>query len=66
MKKLAFIAICGLLMMSCNQPTKQAGPAKMDASNGPVSESVRDGVFIHITQILQFYERPYYYLGLLG
>ncbi|GEM_PF-5319711 len=66
MNKLAIIVICGLLMMSCNQPTKQAVSAKMDASNGPVSEPVRDGVFIHITQILQFYERPHYYIGLLG
>lgn len=48
MKKLALIAICGLLMFSCNQAPKQADPAKqIDIS---VSDAVRDGVFIHITE----------------
>lgn len=48
MKKLVLIAICGLLMMSCNQTPKQADLAKHGAIS--VSDVVRDGVFIHITE----------------
>lgn len=48
MKKLALIAICGLLMFSCNQTPKQTDPAKQDAI--AVADAVRDGVFIHITE----------------
>jgi predicted peroxiredoxin len=50
MKKLALIAICGMLMLSCNQAPKHANPANKDASTVSVLESVRDGVFIHITE----------------
>jgi len=50
MKKLALIAICGMLMFSCNQSPKQADTTVKDAINGIVSEAVRDGVFIHITE----------------
>lgn len=48
MKKLALIAICGLLMFSCNQAPRQAVPAKQDAI--AVADAARDGVFIHITE----------------
>lgn len=48
MKKLALIAICGLLMFSCNQTPKQTDPAKQDAI--AVADAVRDGIFIHITE----------------
>ncbi len=50
MKRLALIAICGMLMFSCNQAPKQVDTTVKDASNGIVSEAVRDGVFIHITE----------------
>lgn len=48
MRKLALIAIYGLLMFSCNQTPKQTDPAKQDAI--AVADAVRDGVFIHITE----------------
>jgi predicted peroxiredoxin len=48
MKKLALLAICGLLMVSCNQPPKQDETETPEANT--VSDTVRDGVFIHITE----------------
>jgi len=50
MKKLALIAIFGILMFSCNQAPKQADTTAMNTSNVTASETVRDGVFIHITE----------------
>jgi predicted peroxiredoxin len=48
MKKLALIAICGMLIGACNQAPKQVETAKQ--GNASVSEAIRDGVFIHITE----------------
>jgi predicted peroxiredoxin len=48
MKKLALIVICGFLMFSCNQAPKQTDSAKQDTI--AVTDAVRDGVFIHITE----------------
>ena len=39
-----------MLMISCNQSPKQADTAVKDTSSISVSEPVRDGVFIHITE----------------
>jgi len=50
MKKLVLIAICGLLMVSCNQTTKPLETTGTEASTVAVSAPVRDGVFIHITE----------------
>lgn len=50
MKKLALIAICGLFLMSCNRVPKQVGAVNKDSSPVSVSDTVRDGVFIHITK----------------
>ena len=48
MKKLALLAICGLMMVSCNQPPKPVDTTTTEATT--VSDTVRDGVFIHITE----------------
>lgn len=48
MKKLALLAMCGLMMVSCNQPPKPVETAAPEANT--VSDNVRDGVFIHITE----------------
>jgi predicted peroxiredoxin len=48
MKKLALLAICGLMMVSCNQPPKPVETTAPEVT--AVSDSVRDGVFIHITE----------------
>lgn len=50
MKNLMLVAICGLLMMSCSNVPKQADAANKDAGPVSVSDTVRDGVFIHITK----------------
>jgi predicted peroxiredoxin len=50
MKKLALIAICGILMGACFHAPKQADNTVKDAGNVTVSKAARDGVFIHITQ----------------
>lgn len=48
MKKLALLAICALLMVSCNQPPKPAETTVPEVNT--VSAAVRDGIFIHITE----------------
>jgi predicted peroxiredoxin len=48
MKKLALIATCAVLMMSCNQASKQVDPVKQDSVLVP--EVIQDGVFIHISE----------------
>ncbi len=50
MKKLAFIAICGLLMGSCNQAPKTTETTGTETNQTAVADTVRDGVFIHITE----------------
>ncbi len=50
MKNLALFAIFGMLMLSCNQTPKTVGTEEKETSNVTVSEPVKDGVFIHITQ----------------
>lgn len=48
MKKLALLAICGLMMVSCNQPPKPVENTTPEVNT--VSDTARDGVFIHITE----------------
>ena len=48
MKKLALLAICGLLMVSCNQQSKPTENSTSEVKT--VSDTIRDGVFIHITE----------------
>ncbi len=50
MKKLALLAIFGLILVSCNQQPKVVEGAGTEANTVAVSDSVRDGVFIHITE----------------
>ncbi len=50
MKNLALLAICGLIMVSCNQPPKAVEISGTETNTVAVSDSVRDGVFIHITE----------------
>ncbi len=50
MKKLALLAIYGLFMVSCNQSPKTAETPGMETNKAVVMDTVRDGVFIHITE----------------
>lgn len=51
MKKLGLLIIVGLVMLSCNQNPKQNQPDSMNQSEmTSQNDSVRDGVFIHITE----------------
>jgi len=50
MKKLALLAICALMMVSCNQPPKTVEGSGTEANTIAISDTVRDGVFIHITE----------------
>lgn len=50
MKKLALLTICGLMMVSCNQAPKPVEGTGTEVNTVAVSDSVRDGVFIHITE----------------
>jgi predicted peroxiredoxin len=50
MKFFTLIAICGLMIISCNQNPKQSVPAETEANKIAKSDSFRDGVFIHITE----------------
>jgi predicted peroxiredoxin len=50
MKIFTLIALCGLLIISCNQSPKQPATAETEANKISKSDSVRDGVFIHITE----------------
>ncbi len=45
-----FFLVCALLIASCNQAAKQLESSPADAKNMSVSDSVRDGVFIHISE----------------
>jgi predicted peroxiredoxin len=50
MKIFTLITICGLLIISCNQSPKQSSTIETDAKKVSLQDSVRDGVFIHITE----------------
>ncbi len=50
MKKLVLLGICGLLMVSCNQTTKPLETSGSEAKTAAISDPVRDGVIIHITE----------------
>ena len=50
MKKIVLLVICGLLMISCNQKPNAVESIGTDANAVAVSDSIRDGVFIHITE----------------
>jgi predicted peroxiredoxin len=50
MKILAFITIGGLLIISCNQNPQHTTAIKTAANEVSALDSVRDGVFIHITE----------------
>jgi predicted peroxiredoxin len=50
MKNLGFLVIAGLLIMSCNPNHQKDNDSVKENQNVSVEESVRDGVFIHITE----------------
>ena len=50
MKKLVLLAICGFMMVSCNQQPKTVEATDAGTKTVAVSDTVRDGVFIHITE----------------
>jgi predicted peroxiredoxin len=50
MKNLVLIVILGLLLVSCNQTTKPLETSGTEAKTLAVSDTARDGVFIHITE----------------
>ncbi len=50
MKKVSLFAICGLLMLSCNQSPKTADIPAAETNTVSASDTVRDGLFIHITE----------------
>jgi len=49
MKRLSLIILGGLLIMSCNQNPEQTTASGMDTKVVEAENTVRDGVFIHIT-----------------
>jgi predicted peroxiredoxin len=50
MKIFTLIALCGLMITSCNQSPKHSTIAETEANKISKSDSVRNGVFIHITE----------------
>lgn len=50
MKKIGLLIITGLLTLSCNQRDEQANDSKQEKQIIATTESVKDGVFIHITE----------------
>jgi predicted peroxiredoxin len=50
MKNLALIVILGLLLVSCSQTTKPVENSGTESKTLAVSDTGRDGVFIHITE----------------
>lgn len=50
MKKISVLVICGLLMLSCNQPPSPVETPATGTNTQAVADTVRDGVFIHITE----------------
>jgi len=49
MKRLSLLIFGGLLIMSCNQNPEQTTASGMDTKVVEAENTVRDGVFIHIT-----------------
>lgn len=50
MRKIALITICGLILVSCKQLPKTVEIADAETITVAVSDTMRDGVFIHITE----------------
>jgi predicted peroxiredoxin len=50
MKKIGLLIITGLLILSCNQSTEQSNDLKQEKQIIASTESVKDGVFVHITE----------------
>lgn len=50
MKNIGLLFVSGLIMISCNQATEHDNNANHDKEIVACSDSVRDGVFIHITE----------------
>jgi predicted peroxiredoxin len=50
MKKIGILIITGLLILSCNQSTEQSNDLKQEKQIIASTESVKDGVFVHITE----------------
>ena len=50
MKKISFLIIIGLLIISCNNSPTQTAAGKNDQTTVNSAPPVRDGVFIHITE----------------
>jgi len=50
MKNIGLLIITGLLILSCNQRPEQSNDSKLEKRTIAIADSVRDGVFIHITE----------------
>lgn len=50
MKNIGLLIITGLLILSCNQKTEQSNDSKQEKQTIASTESVKDGVFVHITE----------------
>lgn len=50
MKKFSVLVICGLLMLSCNQSPRPVETPVTETNTLAASDTVRDGLFIHITE----------------
>ncbi len=50
MKNIGLLFLLGILVISCEQNRKQNIPSEQDQSKNTSVESVKDGVFIHITE----------------
>ena len=50
MKKVSLFAVCGILMLSCNQSPSLVEPTATNTTISAAADTVSDGVFIHITE----------------
>jgi len=50
MKKLILVLFLSTLLFSCSKETKQTSTSGSDVKNVTTADSVRDGLFIHITE----------------
>ena len=50
MKKICYLTICLFLIISCNQKPEQTAPIHNHAEMVKSETSIRDGIFIHITE----------------
>jgi predicted peroxiredoxin len=50
MRNLNLLIICSLFIFSCNKITKNDVSTNMDSTKISIHDSIRDGIFIHITE----------------